>query len=180
MQFIYSNADQQHFDILLHIRLQVKKKITFNTLNCIIHQPLLLCCSCMKARPVSGMNKLLPQQLDITRKQKMLFIVGQNPLRRNVSIPDADFSRHPARLTNSAEKQHHGIIGYCSLWLKDCNQITTWNRSTPYEEMCCSLGFLIQGTPSISYVHELFVFHKSQVTGNRSNTNKSLDHTISI
>lgn len=33
----------------------------------------------------------------------------------NVSIPDTDFSCHPACLTNSAEKGHQGIIDYCSL-----------------------------------------------------------------
>lgn len=48
-------------------------------------------------------------------------------LRWNVSIPDADFSRHPARLTSPAEKGHQGIIGDCSLWLKDCNKITMRN-----------------------------------------------------
>lgn len=36
-------------------------------------------------------------------------------LRRNVSIPDADFSCHPACLTDSAAKGHQGIIDYCSL-----------------------------------------------------------------
>lgn len=37
-------------------------------------------------------------------------------LRLHFSIPDADFTRHPAHLTGSAAKGHQGIVDYCSLY----------------------------------------------------------------
>lgn len=43
----------------------------------------------------------------------------------NLSIPDADFSCHPARFTMSTEEDHQGVVAYCSLWLKDCRNY--WN-----------------------------------------------------
>lgn len=70
----------------------------------------------------------------------------QNPLLVlwwNFSVPDADFSSHPAHLTKSAEKCHQSIVAYCTLWLKYCDKITTQNISTFYEEMWFSSGFSI-------------------------------------
>lgn len=94
----------------------------------------------MKVRLSTAINKWSYHQYNKRH------IVGQNPLLLlwwNFSIPDADFSCHPAHFTKSAAKCHQGIVAYCPLWLKYCNKITTQNISTFYEEMCCSLGFSI-------------------------------------
>lgn len=40
-------------------------------------------------------------------------------LHWNVSIPDANFSGHPAQFTKSAEKSHEGVVAYRPLWLNN-------------------------------------------------------------
>lgn len=89
-------------------------------------------------------------------------------LGRNVSIPDADFSCHPACLAKSTEKGHQGVIDYCPLWLKRLQQ--NHNMEQPlWGNICAAVEVSqLQGTPSISHVHEISVFHKSHVIENRS------------
>lgn len=79
----------------------------------------------MNAKPATRKNKEIiaehPHQTENTAFPRMLYVFSW----LHFSIPDVDFSRHPAHLAQSAAKGHQGIVGYSSLRFKNCNIIKT-------------------------------------------------------
>lgn len=69
----------------------------------------------MNAKPATRKNKEIiaehPHQTENTEFPRMLYVFSW----LHFSIPDVDFSRHPAHLAQSAAKGHQGIVGYSSL-----------------------------------------------------------------
>lgn len=83
-------------------------------------------------------------------------------LQCNVSIPDADFSCHPAHLTKSTGESHQSVVTYGSLWSRDCKKKGGKKSEHSISTLSYAIGAaeVTKFQPSISKTCAVTVFRK--------------------